>query len=174
MSSIIEPIVYEEADPDAKIEYERQYRISGTVTNTAKTLLHHLPSYRVYEEWQGLRKGLLQFISHRAFVLFAYAISLESDCLLNATSFRKALTDRGENPDELYLDDEEQALEQYGRQLASNPNGVSDALFAHLGQYYTDTQIVALTAFAGQMIAVNVFNSALRIELDQYLHHFST
>ncbi|BBI31635.1 carboxymuconolactone decarboxylase family protein [Cohnella abietis] len=174
MSAIIEPIIYENASQEAKVEYERQYRITGTVTNTSKTLLHHVPSYRVYEEWYTLRGGLLKFISNRALVVFAHAISQEGKSVLNTSSFRKSLTDRGEDPDELFLDDEEQALELYGRQLVKDPNSVSDTLFAHLSQYYSQTQIVALTAFAGQTIAVNVFNSALRIELDDYLLHFST
>ncbi|WP_239616043.1 carboxymuconolactone decarboxylase family protein [Cohnella mopanensis] len=174
MGVIIKPIVYENASREVKREYENQYRTSGIVTNMKKTLLHHLPSYHVYEEWYKLRTALLEFISHRAFVVFSYAISLEGDCLLSSIYFRKALTDRGEDPEELFLDDEEQALEYYGRQLSRSPNEVSDALFAHLSQYYSPEQIVALTAFAGQMIATNVFNSALRIELDEYLLHFST
>ena len=174
MIAVIKPIAYESASPEARAEYERQYRINGTVTNAKKTLLHHLPSYHAYEEWHRLREALLQFISHRAFIVFCYAISLEGDSLLNSTYFRKSLTDRGENPDELLLDDEELALEQYGRHLASKPNAVPNALFSHLGQYYTPEQIVALTAFGGQMIATNVFNSALRIELDEYLLHFTT
>ena len=174
MPPIVEPIIYEKASPEAKVEYEQQYRLTGTVTNTTKTLLHHLPSYKVYEEWYTLRKALLQFISSRAIVVFSYAISLEGNSLLGTTNFRKALTDRGENPDELFLDDEELALEQYGRQLASKPGEVSDALFMHLSQYYSSSQLVALTAYAGQMIAINVFNSALRIDLDEYLLHFSS
>ncbi|MFC4597638.1 carboxymuconolactone decarboxylase family protein [Cohnella hongkongensis] len=173
MKAVIEPIVYENASPEARAEYERQYRINGTVTNAKKTLLRHLPSYHAYEEWNRLKEELLQFISHRAFIVFCYAISLEGESLLNSTYYRKALTDRGENPDELLLDDEEQALERYGRQLANKPNDVPDALFAHLGQYYSPEQLVALTAFAGQMIATNVFNSALRVELDVFLLHFT-
>ncbi|WP_256758892.1 carboxymuconolactone decarboxylase family protein [Cohnella sp. WQ 127256] len=174
MPAIIKPIVYEQASPEAKAEYERQYRTSGNVTNMKKTLLLHLPSYHVYEEWYKLRTALLDFISHRAFIVFSYAISLEGDCLLCSIYFRKALTDRGEDADELILDDEEQALEQYGRQLSRSPNEVPNALFTHLGLYYSPAQIVALTAFAGQMIATNVFNSALHIELDEYLLHFSS
>jgi hypothetical protein len=174
MIAVIKPILYEKASPEARKEYERQYRTTGTVTNTKRTLLNHLPSYHAYEEGMNLRSALLQFLSHRAFAVFAYAISMESDSLVDSTQFRKTLTDRGENPDELFLDDEEQALEHYGRQLSRNPNEVPNSLFGHLSQYYTPEQIVALTAFAGQMIATNVFNSALRIELDEYLMHFST
>ncbi|XID92715.1 carboxymuconolactone decarboxylase family protein [Paenibacillaceae bacterium WGS1546] len=174
MTAVIKPIVYEEASSEVRAEYERQYRTNGTVTNAKKTLLHHLPSYRAYEEWHRLREALLKFVSHRAFAVFCYAISLEGGCALNAAAYRKTLTDRGENPDELLLDDEEQALERYGRRLASAPNDVPAALFAHLSQYYSPEQIVALTAFAGQMIALNVFVSALRVELDEYLLHFTS
>jgi len=173
MFAVVKPILYENASPEAKSAYESQYLAYGTVTNLKRTLLHHLPSYRVYEEWNGLREALLGFISRRAFAVFAYAISQEGGSLLGTTYYRKAFADRGENPDELILDDEEQALELYGRQLARNPNEVPNALFGHLGQYYSPEQIVALTAFAGQMIATNVFGGALRVELDEYLLHFT-
>lgn len=56
-----------------------------------------------------------------------------------------------------------------GRQLARDPNGVSDALFARLSEFLTPNQIVLLTAFGGVMIATNVFNNALRVDLDEYL-----
>jgi len=173
MTAVIKPVAYEEASPEARTAYENQYLTYGTVTNLKRTLLHHLPSYRVYEGGNELRDHLLGFVNRRALAVFAYAISREGDSLLGATHSRKTLSDRGENPDELFLDDEEQALDQYGKHLARNPNRVPDALFGHLGQYYSPEQIVALTAFAGQLIAANVLGSALRVELDDYLLHFT-
>ena len=37
---------------------------------------------------------------------------------------------------------------------------------------FTPPQIVALTAFGGMMIATNVFNNALRVDLDGYLEPY--
>ena len=56
--------------------------------------------------------------------------------------------------------------------VARDPNAVSDELFARLAAFLTPPQIVALTAFGGLMIATNVFNNALRVDLDEYLFPF--
>lgn len=58
---------------------------------------------------------------------------------------------------------------EFGRQLARDPHGVSDALFARMAGAFVDEQIVALTAFGGLMVATNLFNNALRVDLDEYL-----
>ena len=53
--------------------------------------------------------------------------------------------------------------------MARDPNDVGDKLFAQLAGYFKPDQIVSLTAFAGLMIATNVFNNAIRVDLDEYL-----
>ena len=50
-----------------------------------------------------------------------------------------------------------------------DPNGVSDDLYARLARHFTPGQLVALTAFGGLMVATNLFNNALRVDLDDYL-----
>ena len=42
-------------------------------------------------------------------------------------------------------------------------------LYARLAERFDDEQIVPLTAFGAIMIATNVFNDALRVDLDGYL-----
>jgi hypothetical protein len=46
---------------------------------------------------------------------------------------------------------------------------VPDDLFARLADFLTPPQLVALTAFGGLMLATNVFNNALQVDLDEYL-----
>ena len=57
-------------------------------------------------------------------------------------------------------------------QVARDPNGVSDELYTKLTGYFKPDQLVALTAFGCVMIATNVFNNALRVDLDEYLWPF--
>ena len=102
-------------------------------------------------------------------MLFAHAISAGTDCLVCSTFFRRLLIDSGEDPDALRLDDWEQTVVDYGRQLAVDPHGVSDELFGRLSARLQPDQIVALTAFGGLMVATNLFNNALRVDLDDYL-----
>ena len=57
----------------------------------------------------------------------------------------------------------------FGHQLAKDANRVSDALYARLAAEFSPPQIVELTTFGALMIVNNVFNSALRIDVDEVL-----
>ena len=120
--------------------------------------------------WYDLRDAVVPFLGERLTMLFAHAISAGTDCLVCSTFFRRLLIDSGEDPESLRLDDWEQTVVDYGRQLAVDPHGVSDDLFARLAARLEPDQIVALTAFGGLMVATNLFNNALRVDLDDYLH----
>jgi len=49
---------------------------------------------------------------------------------------------------------------------------VSDALFNRLRSWFAPAQIVTLTAFGSIMLATNVLNNALQVDLDDYLEPF--
>jgi alkylhydroperoxidase family enzyme len=70
------------------------------------------------------------------------------------------------------MNEREEVVVDYGRQLVRDANQVSDALYARLSRQFAPAEIVALTAFGGMMIATNVFNNALRIDLDDYLEPY--
>jgi alkylhydroperoxidase family enzyme len=57
-------------------------------------------------------------------------------------------------------------------QLVRDANQVSDALYGRLQAFLTPVQIVDLTAFGALMIAINVVNNALRVDLDGYLEPY--
>ena len=48
-----------------------------------------------------------------------------------------------------------------------------DALHARLEERFDTQQIVALIAFGAMMVATNVFNDALGVELDRYLEPYA-
>ncbi len=161
-----------QASPDARREFAYQVEKNGRITNMKRTLLHALPAYRAYMEWYTLRDQIEPFIGPRGVIIYSHAISTQSDCLICSTFFRRYLMDAGENPGALMLDETEQLLVDYGRQLASNANDVGDPLFERLRARFTEEQVVLLTAFAGLMIATNLLNNALRVPLDDYLHDY--
>ena len=45
-------------------------------------------------------------------------------------------------------------------------------MFGRLRRFLEPAQVVTLTAFGGLMLATNVFNNALRVDLDEYLAPF--
>jgi alkylhydroperoxidase family enzyme len=168
----IPPLDDAEAGPEARAALEAIAAERGRVTNMKRTLARSPVALHALMTWYDLRAEVLPFVGERLTTLFAHAISAATDCLVCSTFFRRLLIDAGENPDALRLDDRERAVLEYARQLAADPNKVSDELFARVAAEFRPDQIVALTAFGGLMVATNLFNNALRVDLDEYLHPY--
>jgi alkylhydroperoxidase family enzyme len=109
------------------------------------------------------------FLGKRLTVLFTHAISAETECLICSTYFRRNLIDAGEDPDRLALDEREAAFVELGRRIARDANAVPDDLYRTVERHLTPDRMVTLIAFAGLMIATNVFNNVLHVDLDDYL-----
>jgi alkylhydroperoxidase family enzyme len=168
----IRPLQIEEAAPAAKQTLQEHVAHYGRATNMKRTLAHSPAALRALMQWYDLRAEVVPFLGERLTTLFAHAISSQTDCLICSTFFRRLLLESGENLDSLTLDDREQSVVAFGRQVARDPNGVSDELYTKLTGYFKPDQLVALTAFGCLMIATNVFNNALRVDLDEYLWPF--
>ena len=165
----IPPLDYDAAPPDARAAHDQHQRDVGRITNMKRTLLYSVPAFHALMEWYPLRDTVRLFLGERLTHLFAHAVSTETDCLICSTFFRRLLIQSGEDPDALVLSDRDRVVVAYGRQLGKDAHGVSDAMYADLGRQLTPEQIVALTAFGVIMLATNVFNNALRVDLDGYL-----
>lgn len=168
----LSPLDYADASPDARTAHDRHEREVGRITNMKRTLLHSVPAFHALMEWYPLRDAVRPFLGERLTHLFAHAVSTETDCLICSTFFRRLLIESGEDPDALVLDDRDQVVVAFGRQLGRDAHGVSEAMYAGLARLFTPEQIVALTAFGALMLATNVVNNALRVELDGYLEPY--
>jgi alkylhydroperoxidase family enzyme len=168
----IEPLAVAAAAPAAREQLEQQIAAHGRATNMKRTLAHSPTALAALMRWYDLHAEVVAFLGPRLTTLFAHAISTQTECLICSTFFRRWLAEAGEDPDALRLDDRERAVVEYGRQLARDANGVSDALYAAVARHLQPAQMVTLTAFGGLMIATNVFNNALRVDLDEYLYPF--
>lgn len=161
----------EEASPEIKAAWEATAR-EHPISNMKATLLHSPVALQAVLEWYKLFAQVKPFLGERLAVLFCDGISRQNSCELCATFMHREIVKWGEDPYNLKLDEREQAVVDFGRQLAKNANGVSDSLFALLAKYYTPAQIVDLTVFGALMIVNNVFNSALQIDLDTSLDDY--
>lgn len=168
----IPPLQDDEADPAGRAALEGILAAHGRVTNMKRTLARSPVALHALMTWYDLRQEVVPSLGERSTTLFAHAISAGTDCLVCSTFFRRLLIDSGEDPEALKLDDWEQTIVDYGRQLAKDPHGVSDELFARLAARLRPEEIVALTAFGGLMVATNLFNNAMRVDLDDYLHGY--
>lgn len=142
------------------------------ITNMKATLSHSRLAFQIYMQWYPLYEQVRQIVGDRLAYLYAHAISIGADCPLCTTFFREIIIQNGERPESLALSERGQALLNFGGTLAQHKGTVSDELYALIEQEYTPEQIVVLVAFAGQMIATNVFNNALEVEIDEYLHPY--
>jgi hypothetical protein len=168
------PPVDESAAPAASQEIAAAHLASGSrMTNMKWTLAHSPVALDALLTWYPLFDEVEPFLGRRRTWLFCHAISTASDCLICSTFFRRLLIDAGEDPGELALDDFDELIVDFGRRLGSDPHSVDDALHAKLAERLDTKQIVTLTAFGAIMVATNVFNDALAVDLDGYLETYA-
>jgi alkylhydroperoxidase family enzyme len=172
MMARIPPIDESKALPASREELDRQRQAHGRVTNMKRTLAHSPAALLALMQWYPLHDELKQFLGARLTTIFAHAVSAQSDCLICSTFFRRLLIESGEDPDRLMLDPHEAAVVAYGRAIARDSNNLPAGVFDAVSAFLSPEQIVALTAFAAMMIATNIFNNALEVDLDEYLHAY--
>ena len=168
----IRPVDPEAAAPEVREAHDKAIKRFGRVTNMKATLLHSLPAFDALMKWYDLRENVQPFLGDRLTDLFSHAISAGTDCLICSTYFRRALIDSGVNPDEVALDEREQVVVEFGQCLAKPFSRVPNEVYARLSALFTDEQVVALTAFGAMMVATNVVNNALEVDLDDYLMEY--
>ncbi len=166
------PVEQKQAKGEARTEFDKGLARWGRMTNMKRTLLHSVPAYRVLMEWYTLFDAVKGFTGERLAIIFAHAISAESDCLICTTYMRRILIGWGENPNELKLDEKGEVLVAFGRAVAQYGNRVPDEVYKKLAGIFTTEQIVALTAFAALMVATNIINNVLEVDLDEYLYEY--
>jgi hypothetical protein len=145
----------------------------GRMTNMKWTLAHSPVALDALLQWYPLFDALVPVVGERRMWILSHAISTRSDCLICSTFFRRLLIDAGEDPSDLRLDAFDELIAEFGRRLVDDPHSVDDALHARLKEHLSDSEIVTLTAFGAIMIATNVFNDALGVELDGYLETYA-
>ena len=168
------PPVDESSAPPASRELAAAHLASGSrMTNMKWTLAHSPTALDALLQWYPLHDELVPVLGERRVWVFCHAISAQSDCLICSTFFRRLLIDAGEDPGDLRLDEFDELIAEFGRRLVDDPHSVDDALHARLNEHLSDSEIVTLTAFGAIMIATNVFNDALGVELDGYLETYA-
>lgn len=165
----ISKVSYENASDPVKAEIDKQLQSHGRITNMKLTLLHSLPAFHALMEWFPLEETVESFLGERAVNFFCYAISTENDCLVCSTFFAKILRDLNIDFEGFDFTDEEQLLIDYGHAIVKDANHVPAEMMEQLKQHWNQEQIVALTAFATIMIATNLINKILQVDLDDYL-----
>ncbi len=142
------------------------------MTNMKNTLAHDRRAFDALMTWYPLFEAITEFLGRRRAELLSHAISVAKDCLICSTYFRRHLIERGEDPDNVVLDEEDELMVEFGQQFADDPHRIADELYSKLANRYDERQIVLLMAFSALMVATNYFNDALQVPLDAVLEQY--
>ena len=167
------PIVeYQNACLEAKIEYSKQIAKHGRITNMKKTLLHNVPAFKALMEWYTLRDEAAKFLNDFDINAFCHAISTHNNCLICSTFFRRLLIDAGYDPDNLVFEEKTQLLIDFEEHVSTIPILLTTSCFKNSKVFYRQPDC-ASHGFAGMMIATNLINNVLDVELDDYLTSYT-
>jgi hypothetical protein len=72
----------------------------------------------------------------------------------------------------LQLRPPEQLLWDLGRAIAKNPHGIDEKIYGDLAKKFDEKQTIQLLAFAGMMVATNLFVTIVKVDLDEVLYPF--
>ena len=166
----IPPITENEVSPSVKVAFERHIQeYKGRITNMKASLGHSLLAFEVYMQWYPLYEEVERIVGKRMAYLYAYAISHATDCPLCSTFFRKIIIDAGEKPETLEITQRQQDLLDFGSSIAKYHGNIADHIYNPVAAQYSKDEVIILIAFAGQMIATNVFNNVIETDIDEYL-----
>lgn len=169
----INPINRKAASPSIKIALERHSHLNNDpVSNMQATLAHSLPAFDIYMQWDNLFAEAQRILGKRQAYIFAWSVSKGSSCNYCETVFRKRLSDIGEDADTIRLSEEEKQLSSFGEAVAKCHGNIADHLFNDLSRKYFTEELVILTAFAGQMVAANIFNNVVETDIDNHLAEY--
>jgi len=169
----IQPVSDNELQPSVKVAFERHVKeYNARITNMKATLGHSLLSFEIYMQWYPLYEEVEKILGKRLAYLYAYSISKASDCPLCSTYFRKIIIDSGEKPESLDLTPSQKDILDFGSGIARCQGNINDHLYNTIAGQHSKTDMVVLIAFAGQMIATNIFSNVIETDIDEYLAEY--
>jgi len=145
---------------------------SARITNMKATLAHSLLAFDIYMEWYPLYAAVEKILGKRLAYLYAYSISYASDCPLCSTFFRKIIVDAGERPEALEVTPSEQKILEFGSSISKHHGKIPDDVYNATATQFNKKDMIILIAFAGQMIATNVFSNVTETDIDEYLFDY--
>jgi hypothetical protein len=169
----ISPLNIDTAKEPIKAAFKKHVEdYKGRITNMKATLGHSPICFEAYMQWYPLYKEVERILGKRLAYLYAYAISKASQCPLCATFFRKIIIDAGETPENLVLTNLEENVLHLGSSIVRHNGNIADLVYDAVARDFSEGDMVNLIAFAGQMVATNIFNNVIETDIDDYLHDY--
>ena len=161
---IVSLIDIDNASQEVKDAINKHVAEGHTITNEKRTLLHNIPSFWALEgKSYELSAELKKFISPRAANLFEYAISVENDCLVCTTYYKKYVESIGVDINNLDYTEEEELVIEYAQAIVRDRKNIPLDLFDRIKARIGEEGLVVLTTMGMFMIANNYFNDILHV-----------
>lgn len=169
----IKPLTSKDVSKSVEVAFERHVlEYGGRITNMKSTLGHSLIAFKAYMEWYPLYVEVEKILGKRMASLYGHSISCAADCPLCSTFFRKIIIDSGETPEKPELTESQKDILNFGSAIARYKGNIADHVYNSVANNFTEKEMVILIAFAGIMIATNVFNNVVETEIDDYLSDY--
>ncbi len=163
--SVISLIDIDNASDEVKEAVKKHLEDGHTITNEKRTLLHNVPAFWALEgKSYEMSAELKKFITPRAAALFEYAISVENDCLVCTTYYKKYYESLGIDIDHVEYTPEEELVIEYARAIVNDRKHIPDELFDRLKKHIGEEGLIVLTTMGMFMIANNYFNDILHVQ----------
>ena len=161
---IVSLIDIDNASQEVKDAINKHVAEGHSITNEKRTLLHNIPSFWALEgKSYELSAELKKFISPRAANLFEYAISVENDCLVCTTYYKKYMESIGVDINNLDYTEEEELVIEYAQAIVRDRKNIPLDLFDRIKAKIGEEGLVVLTTMGMFMIANNYFNDILHV-----------
>lgn len=126
-------------------------------SNLERTLLASATLYEAYLGWFTARDEVVPYLGERAFALFAFSIARGYGAPYPTAYFENYLREMGDDPANPQVTEAESLLMQWGTQIGEDATAVAPDLIARVEQTFQPKLRLALTGFAGLMVARCVF-----------------
>jgi hypothetical protein len=163
--SVVSLIDIDNASAKVKEAVNKHLADGHTITNEKRTLLHNVPAFWALEgKSYEMSAELKKFISPRAANLFEYAISVENDCLVCTTYYKKWMESIGIDINNVDYTPEEELVIEYAQAIVRDRKNIPEDLFNRLKEKIGEEGLVVLTTMGMFMIANNYFNDILHVK----------
>jgi uncharacterized peroxidase-related enzyme len=163
-------------NPVVRDAFERMRTKRGKVTNIYKALAHKPdilatmgPFVAAVQRPDELDPKLKERIILRVSMLNHSAYCTHAHEQISAKmGFTQEEIAEMSDPTTARISEAEKAALRYAEELTLSPGSIQDRTYAELAGYYSESQIVEITAIAALYNMINRFNEALKLDPEEY------
>jgi len=164
------------SNPEIIEAFDRMIKKRGKLTNIYKALAHKPgilktigPFVAAVQKPDELDPKLKERIILRVSRINRSAYCCHAHEQISAKmGFTRYEIDEMNNPQTAIISDAEKAALSYAEALTVNPGSIPDIVYQNLEKYYSESQIVEITALAALYNMINRFNEALKLDPEDY------